>query len=76
MTVVVVCDQKLVARDPSAPSGQTLPLWGVLHNAGIGNMGDSPAMTPGTPGCSGSGPPGRGCRLGVGSILTAKSVPA
>ena len=64
--VVVVGDQQLVARDPGALSGQTLPLGGVLHNAGIGNMGDSPAMTPGTPGCSGLGTPGRGCRLGVG----------
>jgi hypothetical protein len=26
--VVVVYDQKLVARDPGAPSGQTLPLGG------------------------------------------------
>jgi hypothetical protein len=41
-------DQKLVARDPGASSGQTLPLWRVLHNAGIGNMGDMPAITPGT----------------------------
>ena len=58
--VVVVCDQKLVARDPGAPSGQTLPLGGVLHNAGRGNMGDSPAMTPGTPVARAQGLPGVG----------------
>ena len=37
--VGVVGDQKLVARDPGAPSGQTLPFWGVVHNAGRGNTG-------------------------------------